>query len=266
MATNTVTATNIVGTFPILNQKKSQTDEYGFNYITYEYTLKTEIVDQYIPKKDDVFDGNLVLSGAYKGIIASPTVKESSYVVENVEVTPMNGGLSALTVQVVGTRNPIDSATPKVFIRQGGPLIFGLDGSFAIDLNGEKAYDGIGQEIEVKFLALGGSGGENSIYQEYFSRVMPRAFRGVSLPFPKKEPGIYGNTVIVTPSPNSTIRFGYQIFYYGFTCKRVITERRGGLLLASLFFSEAGTATFYGPSDENTQASTLMYNYPAYGG
>jgi hypothetical protein len=257
-------ATNIVGTFPILNSKKSQTDEYGFDYITYEYTLKTETVDIYIPKKDDVFDGNLKFS--YRGIIANPTVNESSYFVENVEVSPMDGGLSTLTVQVVGTRNSIESATPKVFIRQGGPLIFGLDGSFAIDLNGEKAYAGIGQEIEVKFLALGGSSGENSIYKQYFARVMPRTFRGVSLPVPKKEPGGYGNTVFINPSPNSSILSGYQIYYFGFTCKRVITERRGGLLLASLFFSEAGASLLYGPSDQNSQASTLLYNYPAYGG
>lgn len=259
-------ATNIVGTFPILNRQKSQTDEYGFDYITYEYTLMTETVDSYIPKKDDVFDGNLVSPRAYRGIIASPTISQSSYFVENVEVSPMDGGLCTLTVQTVGTRNPIESATPKVFIRQGGPLIFGLDGSFAIDLNGEKAYAGIGQEIEIKFLALGGSSGENNIYQQYLARVMPRTFRGVSLPAPKKEPGSYGNTVFINPSPNASIQFGFRIFYFGFTCKRVITERRGGLLLASLFFSEAGTALFYGPSAENTQESTLMYNYPAYGG
>jgi hypothetical protein len=258
-------ATNIVGTFPILNRQKSQADEYGFDYITYEYTLKTETVDIYIPKKDDVFDGELKNSRLYRGIIASPTFNEASYVVENVEVTPLNGGLSTLTVQTVGTRNPIDSATPKVFIRQGGPLIFGLDGPSAIDLNGEKAYAGIGQEIEVKFLALGGSGGENSVYQEYFTRVMPRTFRGASLPFPKKEPGSYGNLVYNNPlPPQSPILNGYSIIYNGFTCKRVITERRGGLLLASLFFSESGTATFYGPSETNTQQRTLIYNYPTY--
>lgn len=260
-------ALNIVGTFPILNRQKSQTDEYGFDYITYEYTLKTETVDIYIPKKDDVFDGELKTSRLYRGIIASPTVNESSYVVENVEVTPMNGGLSTLTVQTVGTKNSIESATPKVFIRQGGPLIFGLEGSSAIDLNGEKAYAGIGQEIEVKFLALGGSGGENSVYQEYFSRVMPRTFRGSPLPFPKKAPGTYSNVVFNNPlPPQSAILNGYRINYNGFTCKRVITERRGGLLLASLFFSESGTATLYGPSDTNAQQTTVIYNYPAYGG
>lgn len=258
-------ATNIVGTFPILNRQKSQTDEYGFDYITYEYTLKTETVDRYTPQKDDVFDG-VLRSGTYSRLSESPSVSESSYVVENVEVTPMNGGLSTLTVQVVGTKNPIDSAAPKVFIRQGGPLIFGLEGSLIIDLTGERAYAGIGQEIEVKFLALGGSGGENSIYQTYFARVMPRTFRGVSLPFPKKEPGTYGSLVYNNPlPPQSPISNGYQIIYAGFTCKRVITERRGGLLLASLFFSESGNATFYGPSDNNTQQTTILYNFPPYG-
>jgi hypothetical protein len=260
-------ATNIVGTFPILNRQKSQTDEYDFDYITYEYTLKTETVDIYIPKKDDVFNGNVVSSGGYKGIAEIPAVDESSYVVENVEVTPLNGGLSTLTVQVVGTRNPIESATPKVFIRQGGPLIFGLGGSSAIDLNGEKAYAGIGQEIEVKFLALGGSGGENSVYQKYFSRVMPREFRGVSLPLPKKDPGTYTSLVSNNPlPPQPSILNGYLISYYGFTCKRVITERRGGLLLASLFFSESGNATLYGPSDTGGRRTTVIYNYPPYGG
>ena len=50
-------ATNIVGTFPILNRQKSQTDEYGFDYVNYQYTIKTSTLNQYIPKKDDVFNG-----------------------------------------------------------------------------------------------------------------------------------------------------------------------------------------------------------------
>ena len=72
-------ATNIVGTFPILNRQKSQTDEYGFDYITYEYTLKTETVDQFRPQKDDFFNGTL--SRQYVNFNNS---QSQSYVVENV--------------------------------------------------------------------------------------------------------------------------------------------------------------------------------------
>ena len=50
-------AISILGTFPILNFKKSQTDEYGFDYVSYQYTIKTSTLADYDIKKDDVFTG-----------------------------------------------------------------------------------------------------------------------------------------------------------------------------------------------------------------
>jgi len=245
-------ATNILGTFPILNRQKSQIDEYGFDYITYEYTLKTETVDQYTPQKDDVFNG--VLSQSYVNFGKTPAL-EYLYVVENVQVTPMNGGLSTLTVQTVGTKNSPETATPKVFIRQGGPLIFGLLGGRGFE--GRGAISGVGQEIEVKFMEFGGSAGENDVYQKYFTKVMPSSFRGIKLPTPASQPGSFDYTI------NQSItgyKVGTEATYYGFVCKRVLTERRGSLLLVSIFFSEAGKAL-----DWNGNTATSLYNYSIWG-
>lgn len=255
-------ATNIVGTFPILNRQKSQTDEYGFDYITYEYTLKTETVDRYTPQKDDVFTG--VLSQSYFSFGRTPST-EYLYVVENVEVTPMNGGLSTLTVQTVGTRNSPETATPKVFIRQGGPLIFGLLGGRGFE--GSAALSGVGQEIEVKFMEFGGSAGENDVYQKYFTKVMPSSFRGIKLPTPVSQPKFFDYTINQGGDPDipgSGYKIGTSGFYNGFVCKRVLTERRGSLLLVSIYFSEAGLATNFDTRD-GVQIASEAYQFSIYG-
>jgi hypothetical protein len=252
-------ATNIVGTFPILNRQKSQIDEYGFDYITYEYTLKTETVDQYTPQKDDVFNG--VLSQSYVNFGKTPAL-EYLYVVENVQVTPMNGGLSTLTVQTVGTKNSPETATPKVFIRQGGPLIFGLLGGRGFE--GRGAISGVGQEIEVKFMEFGGSAGENDVYQKYFTKVMPSSFRGIKLPTPASQPGFFDYTTNQSVENQVGYKIGTEVTYYGFVCKRVLTERRGSLLLVSIFFSEAGRALVWDiVQGQNT--ATSLYNYSIWG-
>ena len=246
-------ATNIVGTFPILNRQKSQTDEYGFDYITYEYTLKTETVDQFRPQKDDFFNGTL--SRQYVNFNNS---QSQSYVVENVEVTPMNGGLSALTIQTVGTKTDPSTASPKVFIRQGGPLIFGLEGS--VGFNGAGAISGGGQEIEVKFMEYGGVAGENIIYQRYYTKVIPVIFRNTKLPTPASQPKAFD----FTRTSENGLKNGTFGSYYGFVCKRVSTERRGALLLASVFYSEAGLAVSLGVSG-GAQTSSILYDFPIYG-
>ena len=244
-------ATNIVGTFPILNRQKSQTDEYGFDYITYEYTLKTETVDQFRPQKDDFFDGTL--SRQYVNFNNSQSQSSQSYIVENVEVTPMNGSLSALTIQTVGTKTDPATASPKVFIRQGGPLIFGLQGSTGF--NGRGGIPGAGQEIEVKFMEYGGAAGENIIYQRYYTKVMPVIFRDTKLPTPASQP-----TGIDFTRTEENVKTGLSGTYYGFVCKRVLTERRGALLLVSIFYSEAGIGISLGRG-----TSEILYNFPIFG-
>lgn len=244
-------ATNIVGTFPILNRQKSQTDEYGFDYITYEYTLKTETADQLTPRKDDFFSGTLLRK--YTNFNDSPS---KDYVVEKVEVTPMDGGLCSLTIETVGVKS--DMPSPKVFVRQGGPLIFGLVGG--ISLNGTIAISGAGQEIEVKFIEYGGAAGEKIIYQLYYTNVMPAFFKGTQLPTPASPPKDFDYTTKVNGNPE-----GMSGYYYGFVCKRVSTERRGAFLLASVFYSEAGYGIRNGIDGNGTPTQTQTYYFTPFG-
>jgi len=243
-------ATNIVGQFPVLNRQKSQTDEYGFDYITYEFTLKTATLDQYRPKKDDVFNGILI-----SGYADFNNPSGQPYVVENVEITPMDGGLSALTVQTVGANTEISVASPKVFIRHGGPLIFGLQGN--VNFSGRGAIAGAGQEIEVKFMDVGGSAGENNVYAKFYGKLMPEVFRNTRLPTPTSKP----KSLDATTTIEGGFVQGLDGSYYGFVCKRIITERRGALILVSLFYSEAGFAVELRGANPNG----FLYNFPVYG-
>jgi hypothetical protein len=217
-------ALNIVGTFPILNAKKSQTDEYGFDYVTYQYTAKLSQLDSLLPKKDDKFFG------------ISPDIfpAEKNYVVTDTETNVANGGLVEFVIQTTGTRNAIDGNAPRItLIPNSGPLIFGLAvGAAGVNLNGSFAIEGKGITIQLEFLGEGGAVGEAAIIQTYLFSVMPDRFRQAQMPIPKAKPGGFGD-----PSKN-----GVYGTYYGFRCKSVRTERRGGLTLYTLIFEEAGFA------------------------
>jgi hypothetical protein len=219
-------ALNIVGTFPILNAKKSQTDEYGFDYITYQYTAKLSQLDSLLPKKDDKFFG------------ISPDIfpAEKDYVVTNTETNLANGGLAEFSIQTTGTRNAIDGNAPKItLIPNSGPLIFGIgiqqpSQFFAAD--GSVGLGGRGITVQLEFLGEGGADKEAATISTYLFSVMPSIFRGTLMPIPKRLPGGFGD-----PSKN-----GIYGSYYGFRCKSVRTERRGGLTLYTLSFEEAGQA------------------------
>ena len=241
-------ALNIVGTFPILNAKKSQTDEYGFDYITYQYTAKLSQLDSLLPKKDDKFFG------------ISPDIfpAESEYVVTNTETNLANGGLVEFAIQTTGTRNAIDGNAPKITLfPNSGPLIFGLSSvSETIRLDGSVAFSGKGISVQLEFLGEGGADKEASTISTYLFSVMPSIFRGTLMPIPKRLPGAFGD-----PSKN-----GFYGSYYGFRCKSVRTERRGGLTLYTLSFEEAGQAFSVsglepgGGSTANTTVD-LIYNF-----
>ena len=241
-------ALNIVGTFPILNAKKSQTDEYGFDYITYQYTAKLSQLDSLLPKKDDKFFG------------ISPDIfpAEKDYVVTNTETNLANGGLAEFAIQTTGTRNAIDGNAPKITLfPNSGPLIFGLSSvSETIRLDGSVAFSGKGISVQLEFLGEGGADKEASTISTYLFSVMPSIFRGTLMPIPKRLPGAFGD-----PSKN-----GVYGSYYGFRCKSVRTERRGGLTLYTLSFEEAGQAFSVsglepgGGSTANTTVD-LIYNF-----
>jgi len=244
-------ATNIVGQFPILNRQKSQTDEYGFDYVNYQYTIKTSTLNQYIPKKDDVFNG-LQLGGYGNNprYVTIPTVGGSQYAVTRVESNPLQGDLTELSIDTVGTKNAIEDNLPQITIRQGGPLIFGLGSDIQGAYGAGIGKAGVGLQIELKFLGLGGNSAEASIYNTYFGKVIPSIFRGVSVP------------EAIRPFTFDFQANGRGAFggYAGYCCKNMTTERRGLLTLYTLTFAECGYAKF-----RTELGITVLYNFPAIG-
>lgn len=256
-------ATNIVGTFPILNSEKSRTDEYGFNYVSYEYTIKTSDSASYNIKKDDIFTG----IGSWTGtsFSKSPSLG-STYVVEDIQFNNLDGGLTQLEVNTVGCKNQIESNSPRVNVIPGGALIFGLSGTRP---NGQiygYGVGGVGQSVEVKFLANGGTIGQQEVFAKYASSLMPASFRGISLPAQAKEPHFFSN-VIYQGGGQTGVGFpvGIDGNYYGFVCKSISTEKRGSLLVVTLIFSEAGDATLYEITSATTGRGTKFYNFPIVG-
>ena len=252
-------ATTILGTFPILNSKKSQTDEYGFDYLAYQYTIKTSDLAKYNIKKDDVFTGIESWNGT--SFAKSSSVSGSTYVVDDVQTDNVEGGLTDLTVNTVGTKNSIESNSPRVVLISGGPLIFGLSGTRPSGQIYGYGASGAGQSVEVKFLANGGATGQQEIFTTFFSSLMPATFRGLSLPVPAKSPHSFSN---VTYTENG-LPVGTQGAYTGFVCKSILTEKRGSLLLATLTFSETGIAYFYSYTTSTTSQSAFIYNFPRVG-
>jgi hypothetical protein len=257
-------ATSILGTFPILNFKKSQTDEYGFDYLSYQYTIKTSELATYNIKKDDVFTG--IESWTGTSFAKSPSVSGSTYVVDSVETNNVEGGLTELTVNTIGTKNSIESNSPRIVLLSGGPLIFGLSGTAPSGNIYGYGIAGAGQSVEIKFLAKGGVTGQQEVFTTHFASAMPATFRGISLPAPARGIG-YFNDLVYPPTfpPNPSIPSGYSGVYSGFVCKTILTEKRGSLLLVTLTFSEAGYADQHGTSSQNTPEIIRVYNFPRIG-
>lgn len=243
-------AISIVGTFPILTFKKSQTDEFGFDYVSYQYTVETSKLENYSVKKDDEFYG-FTSDGSIVGINTS--ILGSSYVVDSVENRNVAGGLTELTINTIGSKNSPELNTPRVCLLSGGPLIFGLSGT--AQTYGIYGYgiSGVGQSVEVKFLAKGGAAGQQEVFTTYFSSLMPVSFREVYLPVPAREPHHFSNVI-------GNIDGGQDGDYFGFVCKTILTEKRGNLLLVTLTFSEAGTATQY-----TQTGGYFLYSFPPVG-
>jgi hypothetical protein len=258
-------ALNIVGTFPILNSKTSQTDEYGFDYVSYEYTIKTVDLLKYNIKKDDVFTGIEDWIPWNPNPISRPSAFVSGvYVVDTVENENMAGGLTRLTVNTIGTKNSIESNPPRVSLISGGPLIFGLFGTppkitgASADIAGY-GVSGVGQSIEIKFLANGGADGQQEVFAQNFASLLPLTFRGISLPVPARLPHRFSNVIV-----SNNFRIGVAGFYYGYVCKTILTEKRGSLLLVTLTFSEAGVAVDNGIVG-GQQVEVFRYNFPVAG-
>lgn len=257
-------ATTILGTFPILSFKKSQTDEYGFDYLSYQYTIKTSDLAIYNIKKDDVFTGIESWNGT--SFAKSPSVSGSTYVVDDVQTNNVEGGLTELTVNTVGTKISVQVNPPRVVLLSGGPLIFGLSGTRPSGSISGYGISGAGQSVEVKFLDNGGTSGQQAVFTQYFASLMPASFRGIPLPAQAKEPHYFSN-VIYQGGGQLTPGFpvGVDGTYQGFVCKTILTEKRGSLLLVTLTFSEAGQALLHEITSPTTGAASFFYNFPRIG-
>jgi len=251
-------ASSILGTFPILTFKKSQTDEYGFDYLSYQYTVKTLDLALYNIKKDDEFYG-FNSAGSIVSINTEST--GSSYVVESVETKNTPGGLTDITINTVGSKNSAELNAPRIVLLSGGPLIFGLSGTAPSGSVFGYGFAGAGQSVEIKFLANGGAAGQQEVFTRYFSSHIPASFRGISLPTPAKEPHSFSNVGY----NDNNLPYGEEGNYYGFVCKTILTEKRGSLLLVTLVFSEAGRALRYSITGANTASGVYFYDFPAIG-
>lgn len=252
-------ATSIIGTFPILTSTKSETDEFGFDYLSYQYTIKTSTIGSYNIKKDDIFDG----IGTWRGLSWTKSPNPGLlYVVDNVATQDLAGGLTELTVNTVGTKNIANP--PRVNLISGGPLIFGLSGTRPSGTIYGYGASGAGQSVEVRFLSSGGAEGQQTIFTTHFASIMPTSIGGASLPVPARPAGAFTN-VIQTQSGTIIELIGSEGEYYGFICKTILTEKRGSLLLVTLIFSEAGYAYKWGAITGNVQTSNSLYYFPRVG-
>ena len=229
-------ATSTIGTLPILNSKKSQTDEYGFDYITYQYTATTAQLASLLPKKDDKF----------AGISPNTFLAESNYVVTDTETNLANGGLAQFVIQTTGTRNAIGANAPKIsLIPNSGPLIFGIGTrppTAFFPADGRGALDGKGITIQLEFLGEGGAEAEALTMQTYLFSALPTTFRNTAMPITRRP----GEFAFLSRSDSSFLPLGtftgIRGYYYGYICTSLRTERRGGLALYTLFFNEGGYA------------------------
>jgi hypothetical protein len=252
-------AISTVGTFPVLNSKKSQTDEYGFDYLTYQYTIKTSDLATYNIKKDDVFTG--IESWTGTSFAKSPS-SISQYVVDDVETKNTPGGLTELTVNTVGSKNTAELNSPRIVLLSNGPLIFGLSGTTPSGNIYGYGASGAGQSVEIKFLANGGAVGQQEVFTTYFSSLMPATFRGISLPSPARSPHTFSDVVY---QGGAGLPVGIGGVYYGFVCKTILTEKRGSLLLVTLTFSETGYAINNSLTSPTTSTGDFIYNFPKIG-
>jgi hypothetical protein len=254
-------ATSIIGTFPILTSTKSETDEFGFDYVSYQYTIKTSTIGSYNIKKDDVFDG----IETWRGLSWTKSPNPGSlYVVDSVVTQNVEGGLTELTVNTVGTKNIANP--PRVSLLSNGPLIFGLSGTPPEGRVYGYGTAGAGQSVEVKFLAIGGAAGQQAVFTTHFSSAMPTTLGGASLPAPATGAGPFSDERVIDESSANPSLTGSGGQYYGFVCKTILTEKRGSLLLVTLIFSEAGYAFTWGGEDaEGNQKTVNVYYFPRVG-
>lgn len=236
----------IIGQYPIINSQNSYIDDNGIQKINYLFTVKTADAFDYLPSKDDEYYGPTGALPSGQGLF-DPRIEanRSKYLVLDAQMNNLSGGLTQIMVSTAGTQNI--NTPPKIRILPNYPLIYGLSGisqTSSKDIGIGDARGGYG--VIMTFITKADSVSEGDIFMNYSRKVMPKSFRGVSLPVPARAPFGYTNTTggyrrdilgnIIENTPTETVTNNY----YGFICKETTFERIGGVTLFKLIYSESG--------------------------
>jgi len=243
-------ASTIIGIYPILNNKISFVDENGIQTITYIFTIKSSDVTTYLPKKDDPYYGPDV-SGAKDSYIKSASDTVSQYLVTQVNIDNLNGGLTKISVTTAGTQNTLTK--PRLSLIPNQPLIFGLASSpnpSSGDQGAGTARGGVG--IVVTFIGVAGE--EQLIFERYSYKSMPSSILGMPMPIPARQP-----FTVRTRNINIPV---YDSVYSGYLCTETSFQRIGGVTLYRLSFKEQGYYQVYScKTSDNTTICTAVPIY-----
>jgi hypothetical protein len=251
-------ASTIIGTYPILNNKISFVDENGIQTITYIFTVKSSDVTTYLPKKDDPYYGPDV-SGAKDSYIKIPSDTVSQYLVTQVNIDNLNGGLTKISVTTAGTQNTLTK--PRLSLIPNQPLIFGLASSpifgLASSPNSSSGDQGAGTArggVGIVVTFIGVVGEEQLIFERYSYKSMPSSILGMPMPIPARQPFIVRNRNINIPV--------YDSVYSGYLCTETSFQRIGGVTLYRLSFKEQGYYQVY--SCKTSGNTTICTAVPIY--
>jgi hypothetical protein len=254
----------IIGQYPIINKQLSSIDDNGIQNISYFFTVKTEDIYKYLPAKDTEYygpNGETASQSPFFDPNPANTSLKTPYVVMNVDVQSMDGGLSEIMVKTIGTQNTL--SRPKVRIIPNYPLIFGLAGMKQQNGQIGGIYEGSGNPVagvavEVTFITPADFVYEGEAYDKYYGKIMPASIYGTNLPLPMKQPFTQGN--YATEGTGRLWQSGYDGFYN----KEMSHERMGSVSLFRLIYSEVGGFAYdaaYRPSSLLPPTWIYKYNY-----
>jgi hypothetical protein len=216
---------------------------------TQKIVCKSSEVDSYFPTINSVFED------------------DSSLWVTDAKIDDQQNGLSEITVVAQG---PADNSSTTMEVQPGGPLIYGLGGVaqspifWGISTTPDQSdYPSMvspsaGATVKVSFIDLAGQ--ENQIIESYSYKKMPATINSVSLPS-YKEPGTYGNAILL-PIPGQGFPVpDWRVFYKGYICKDIQIQRQGSALAVSLYFKESGFLEIYNQGNANNGTISKVWEY-----
>jgi len=235
------------GSYPVKRITAISIVGQGILIKTQKIVCKSSEVDSYFPTINSVFED------------------DSSLWVTDVKIDDQQNGLAEITVVAQG---PTSNPSTTVEIQPGGPFIYGLGGtnqvvagSWAVE--NQQNYPSManpssGATVKVSFIDLAGQ--ENQIIGTYSYNQMPATINSVSLPS-YKEPGTYGNALLL-PIPGQGFPVpDWKVFYKGYICKDIQIQRQGSALAVSLYFKESGFLEIYSQTGANTGTISKVWEY-----